>query len=145
MDKFYATAEALLDRSRRPRPLVRSQCDFFRGLDLENIPDEWFYNALICPDFYQRFKTGQLSKEEERFIGFREQCKRPELIRRTILEVAGTVLTCQLAIEWGLASHVAGGTHHADSTGGAGFTILNDLAVASPQKPVPTFANAATR
>mmetsp|Transcript_24916 Transcript_24916/g.59165 ORF Transcript_24916/g.59165 Transcript_24916/m.59165 type:complete len:381 (+) Transcript_24916:3-1145(+) len=131
MDKFYATAEALLDTSSRPRPVVRSQSDFFRGLDLQNVPDEWFYNALICPDFYQRFKTGQLSTEEERFIGFREQCKRPELIRRTILEVAGTVLTCQLAIEWGLASHVAGGTHHAHPTGGTGFTILNDIAVAS--------------
>ena len=131
MDKFSATAEVLLDKGSRPRPLVRSQSDFFRGLDLDEIPNEWFYNALICPDFYQRFKAGQLSREEERFIGFREQCKRPELIRRTILEVAGTVLTCQLAVEWGLASHVAGGTHHAHPTGGAGFTIINDIAVAS--------------
>jgi acetoin utilization deacetylase AcuC-like enzyme len=132
MDKFYATAQALLSKTdpRHARPLVRSSTDFFRPLDLHEIPDEWFHNARICSDFYQRFMDGKLSTEEARYIGFREQCHRPELIRRTILEVAGTVLTCQLACQWGIASHVAGGTHHAHPTGGAGFTVLNDIAVA---------------
>lgn len=131
MDKFYATAQALMDRNKHPRPLVRSQSDFFRPHDLESIPDEWFYNAQICPDFYRRFRDAKLLPEEERYIGFREQCRTSELIRRTVLEVAGTVLTCQLACRWGIASHVAGGTHHAHPTGGAGFTILNDIAVAA--------------
>lgn len=40
-------------------------------------------------------------------------------------------MTCQLALRYGLASNLAGGTHHASPTQGAGFTILNDLAVAS--------------
>jgi len=70
-----------------------------------------------------------LTDEEKRYIGFREQTSRPELIERTILEVAGTVLACQLAHIYGIASNVAGGTHHA--TGGAGYTIINDLAVAA--------------
>jgi acetoin utilization deacetylase AcuC-like enzyme len=47
------------------------------------------------------------------------------------LEVAGTLLTAQLALRFGLACNVAGGTHHAESNRGKGFTILNDLAVAS--------------
>jgi len=62
-------------------------------------------------------------------IGFREQTDRPELIRRTVLEVAGTLLTAQLALRHGLATHLAGGTHHAHPTMGAGYTILNDLAI----------------
>ena len=52
-------------------------------------------------------------------------------IDRTLLEVAGTVLTCQLAWHYGIACNVAGGTHHASPVGGAGYTILNDLAVAT--------------
>ena len=52
-------------------------------------------------------------------------------MRRTVLEVSGTVLTAQLAVKAGLAVHLAGGTHHAHEGHGAGFTILNDLAVAA--------------
>ena len=47
------------------------------------------------------------------------------------MEVAGTVLTAQLALRYGLACNVAGGTHHAEANKCKGFTILNDLAVAS--------------
>lgn len=78
-----------------------------------------------------RFLCAQLTKDECRTIGFREQTLRPELIRRTVLEVAGTILTCQLASMYGIAANTAGGTHHANSTMGAGYTILNDLAVAT--------------
>jgi acetoin utilization deacetylase AcuC-like enzyme len=52
-------------------------------------------------------------------------------MERTLLEVAGTVLTCQLACTYGIAANTAGGTHHAHPTGGAGYTILNDLAIAT--------------
>ena len=45
--------------------------------------------------------------------------------------MAGTILTAQLALRYGLASHIAGGTHHAESCRGKGFTIINDLACVS--------------
>jgi acetoin utilization deacetylase AcuC-like enzyme len=117
-----------------PRPLVREEADFFRPLDFEAILSredtrEWF--DVIDADFFGRFLAGQLTKEECRYIGFREQTPRPELIERTVLEVAGTVLACQLAVRCGIASNTAGGTHHAHPTMGAGYTILNDLAVAT--------------
>ena len=51
------------------------------------------------------------------------------MIERTVLEVAGTVLTAQLAFHYGIASNLAGGTHHAHRDMGAGYTIINDLAV----------------
>lgn len=81
------------------------------------------------PDFARRFLRGELTSEEARIIGFREQTHRPELVERTVLEVAGTVLTAQLALKHGIAANLAGGTHHAHPSGGAGYTILNDLAI----------------
>lgn len=138
MNKFARTAHALLTtcksthpRSPLPRPLVKRVEDFYRPLDFNQVPIyEWFCGP-IDSDFVTRFLDGQLSVEECRYIGFREQTPRPELIERTVLEVAGTVLAAQLALQYGIAANVAGGTHHAHMTGGAGYTILNDLAVAT--------------
>jgi acetoin utilization deacetylase AcuC-like enzyme len=140
MDKFARIAHAVQhtiipmdgddpNNNIHPRPLVRQEQDFFRPLDLKDVPvDDWLC-SIIDPDFVHRFLNSQLTLEEARYIGFREQTPRPELIERTVLEVAGTVLTAQLAYHFGIAANVAGGTHHAHPEGGAGYTILNDLAV----------------
>jgi acetoin utilization deacetylase AcuC-like enzyme len=108
--------------------LVLSEDHFFVPMDMEAFP-----MSFLCPpirsDFLERFLSGSLSTEECRVIGFREHTSRPELIERTVLEVAGTVLTAQLAMRYGLASNLAGGTHHAESGRGKGYTIINDLAV----------------
>jgi acetoin utilization deacetylase AcuC-like enzyme len=140
MDKFARLAHALTTTSSKthsasnlPRPLVRDPSDFFRPYDLANVPRNWLAEPTgpIAPSFLDRFMGGQLDDIEKRYIGFRDQTSRPELIERTVLEVAGTVLAAQLAFRYGIASNVAGGTHHAHRTGGAGYTILNDLAVAA--------------
>ncbi len=141
MDKFGRIAHALQNlhtrseedyaRCRLPRPLVRCDQDFFRPLDVQHIPVEEWLCSIINPSFVHRFLEGKLTTEETRSIGFREQISRSELIERTLLEVAGTVLTAQLAYHYGIAANVAGGTHHAHPHGGAGYTILNDLAVAA--------------
>lgn len=135
MDKFAKIAEALMTTcqttvpdSTLSKPLVRDDTDFFRPWD--RIPRSWI-SGPIDATFLDRFLNAQLTKEECRIIGFREQTHRYELIRRTILEVAGTILTCQLASVYGIAAHTAGGTHHAHPTMGAGYTILNDLAIAT--------------
>jgi acetoin utilization deacetylase AcuC-like enzyme len=51
------------------------------------------------------------------------------LVERTLAEVAGTLLTAELALKHGVACNTAGGTHHAHRDHGSGFCILNDLAV----------------
>ncbi len=141
MSKFEQTAHSLLtdtdyllkeegNSDDDDRPLIRSVDDFFRPLEVSNFPLS-FLTPPIQPNYLHKFLSGSLSKEECRKIGFREQTSRPELIERTVLEVAGTVLTAQLALRYGLACNVAGGTHHAEANEGKGFTILNDLAVAS--------------
>ena len=55
----------------------------------------------------------------------------PELANRSFIAANGTYLTCQLALEHGLALHMAGGTHHSQPEGGAGFCVFNDMAYAT--------------
>lgn len=53
------------------------------------------------------------------------------LIDRTVTSPNGTLLAARLALEYGMASHLAGGTHHAHFDFGSGFCLLNDLAYAA--------------
>ena len=89
------------------------------------------FTAVHDEDYYRAFVDGGLDDDAARRIGFRGEISKPELIERTQLEVAGTVLTAELALRHGLACNCAGGTHHAHRGHGSGFTILNDLAVAA--------------
>jgi acetoin utilization deacetylase AcuC-like enzyme len=128
MDKFRMTAYSLLnDADENEEPLVRSEQDFYKPLNFDQFPTSILSPPIDKPFLYS-FLDGELSQEECRLIGFREHTSRPEVIERTVLEVAGTILTAQLALKYGLASHLAGGTHHAEYGRGKGFTILNDLA-----------------
>jgi len=53
------------------------------------------------------------------------------LALRARLSSAGTVLAGELALGFGLACNTAGGSHHARRSGGAGFCVFNDVAVAA--------------
>lgn len=81
-----------------------------------------------CPDYLFRFARDQLSARETRQMNLPWS---KGLVRRTFLAPSGTVLTAQLALQHGIACHLAGGTHHAHFDHAAGFCILNDLAIAA--------------
>jgi len=53
------------------------------------------------------------------------------VIQRSLVATGGTVLASKLAIDNGLACNTAGGSHHANFEGGAGYCVFNDVAVAS--------------
>ena len=78
--------------------------------------------------YHQAFARGELSRAAERRIGLPATAP---LVRRSWLAVGGTVLTARLALQHGLACHLAGGTHHAFPHYGSGFCIFNDCAVAA--------------
>ena len=80
------------------------------------------------PGYVQRFIRGELSVKEQKEIGLPWS---EWLVERTLRAVSGTILTSELALEHGLACHLAGGTHHAHPEYGSGFCIFNDLAVAA--------------
>jgi len=84
--------------------------------------------ATHHPDYVQGFQTGTLDQKAIREIGLPWS---GGLRDRTLLALGGSLKTCELAREFGLASHLAGGTHHAHYDRGSGFCIYNDLAVSA--------------
>ena len=53
------------------------------------------------------------------------------VVRRSFIATGGTVLAAKLAINYGMACNTAGGSHHANYNGGAGYCVFNDVAVAA--------------
>mgnify|MGYP005990097653 CR=1 FL=1 len=53
------------------------------------------------------------------------------VIQRSLVATGGTVLASKLAINFGVACNTAGGSHHANFEGGAGYCVFNDVAVAA--------------
>jgi acetoin utilization deacetylase AcuC-like enzyme len=53
------------------------------------------------------------------------------VIQRSLVATGGTVLASKLAINNGVACNTAGGSHHANFEGGAGYCVFNDVAVAA--------------
>jgi acetoin utilization deacetylase AcuC-like enzyme len=78
--------------------------------------------------YLEDFARGRLDPAALRRIGLPATTP---LVQRTWLAVGGTVLTARLALQNGIACHLAGGTHHAFPNHGSGFCIVNDVAVAT--------------
>ncbi|WP_160083153.1 histone deacetylase [Pseudomonas sp. 8AS] len=79
-----------------------------------------------CPAYIERFLAGDLTTQEQRRLGLPWS---EALARRTVRAVGGSLLAAQLALQHGVACHLAGGTHHAHFDHASGFCIFNDLAV----------------
>jgi acetoin utilization deacetylase AcuC-like enzyme len=54
-----------------------------------------------------------------------------ELVKRSLSSVGGSIQAALVALNFGLAGNLGGGTHHAMADRGQGFCVFNDLAVAS--------------
>jgi acetoin utilization deacetylase AcuC-like enzyme len=79
-----------------------------------------------CTDYLERFIHNDQSPKEIRRMGLPWS---EGLVKRTLISPNGTFLTAQLALKYGIACHLAGGTHHAHYDFASGFCILNDLAI----------------
>ena len=53
------------------------------------------------------------------------------VVQRSLVATGGTVLASKLALNYGVACNTAGGSHHANYYGGAGYCVFNDVAVAA--------------
>jgi acetoin utilization deacetylase AcuC-like enzyme len=97
--------------------------------DLE--PAEFARTDLIelahDPEYVAGFLNGSLPPAIMRHIGFPWS---RELTRRTLASLGGTVAASQDALRTGFGGNLAGGTHHAFRSEGAGFCVFNDIAVA---------------
>ena len=79
------------------------------------------------PDYVARFLNGTLEPAIIRRIGFPWS---RELTMRTLASLGGTLAASDDALETGFGGNLAGGTHHAFRSEGAGFCVFNDMAVA---------------
>ena len=78
--------------------------------------------------YIKHVKDKTLDKSAVKRIGF------PlidSVVRRSLVATGGTVLASKLAIKNGVACNTAGGSHHANFDGGAGYCVFNDVAVAA--------------
>ena len=78
-------------------------------------------------DYVSRLRAGTLTAKEVRKLGLPWS---QSLVRRSFLATSGTINAAKFALESGVASNLAGGTHHAFPDRGEGFCVLNDVAVA---------------
>jgi acetoin utilization deacetylase AcuC-like enzyme len=78
-------------------------------------------------DYVTRLRAGALSPRELRKLGLPWS---KALVRRSFLATGGTIGAARTALVSGIASNLAGGTHHAFPEHGEGFCVLNDTAVA---------------
>ncbi len=91
-------------------------------------PLQTVIEQVHTPDYVAAYLEGTLDPKAQRRIGLPWS---PALVNRTCTAVGGTILTAQLALQYGLACNTAGGTHHAFPSYGSGFCIFNDLAIAA--------------
>ena len=79
-------------------------------------------------DYIKNVKNKTLDKNSIKKIGFPLV---DSVVQRSLVATGGTVLASKLAIKYGLACNTAGGSHHANFDGGAGYCVFNDVAVAA--------------
>jgi len=79
-------------------------------------------------DYVAEVLEARVPPHKERRIGFPVT---PALARRALLVAGGTYRAAMVALERGYAANSAGGSHHALADTGAGYCVLNDLAIAA--------------
>jgi len=97
-----------------------------------------FYEPYPCSDetlkkahsesYIKDIKNKTLDKNGIKKIGFPLV---DSVVQRSLIATGGTILASKLAINYGVACNTAGGSHHANYEGGAGYCVFNDVAVAA--------------
>ncbi|WP_334175656.1 histone deacetylase [Pseudoxanthobacter sp.] len=118
MGKFRRLAEVLVEEG-----LVAGPSAFVRP---EEPPAEWIARAHD-ERYVGQIYAVEVPKAVEREIGFPIT---GATSRRAQLSASGTATAGRLALVHGIAANTAGGSHHARFSGGAGFCVFNDVAVA---------------
>ncbi|MDB2520657.1 histone deacetylase [Flavobacteriaceae bacterium] len=98
--------------------------DFFSPKPLS----DQIVKTLHQSDYVDRLKRQDLNRSEIRKIGFPIS---QQLVEREFVIAGGTVEGALKSLQSGISFNIAGGTHHAYSTHGEAFCMLNDQAIAA--------------
>ena len=93
----------------------------------DHAPQKWLERAHDS-EYVHQVLTSSLDRKAARRVGFEMT---PAIAARSRASCGGTTLAMRRALEVGAAASLAGGSHHADRLGGAGFCVFNDVAVAA--------------
>ena len=109
-----------------PEQLIRENTcvvdNFFEPSQIDN-------NIVLLTheeEYFNRFRSLNLSKKEVREIGFPLS---KELVEREMEIAEGTIRGVGYSIKHGVSMNIAGGTHHAFFNRGEAFCMLNDQAI----------------
>ena len=100
------------------------ETDFFSP----GMPDMAAVLAIHKKEYVDDLLNLTLDPRAVRKIGFPLSA---ELVERELRISQGTITGCEKALQTGIAFNIAGGTHHAYSTHGEAFCLLNDQAIAA--------------
>ena len=98
--------------------------DFFSPKSISDAIVKVVHNA----GYVDRLKRQDLNRSEIRKIGFPLS---QHLVEREFIIAGGTIEGALKSLERGISFNIAGGTHHAYSTHGEAFCMLNDQAIAA--------------
>lgn len=118
MNKFALLVEYLREKG------IANQNNLYRSGSIKRPLLELAHDA----QYVNRFINGTMDAAEIRRMGLPWS---EGLVKRSLISPNGTLLTCLLALQNGLACHLAGGTHHAHHDFASGYCIFNDLAIAA--------------
>ena len=90
------------------------------------IPNNKHFFAVHDPEYFFNLLNITLSQKEARKIGFPLS---EVLVAREMIIADGTIKASKFALKNGIAMNIAGGTHHAFSSHGEAFCMLNDQAI----------------
>lgn len=98
--------------------------DFFSPLAV----DDQIVKVIHQKEYVDRLKHMKLDLSEVRKIGFPIS---QQLVEREFIIAGGTIEGALKSLESGISFNIAGGTHHAHSTHGEAFCMLNDQAISA--------------
>jgi acetoin utilization deacetylase AcuC-like enzyme len=112
----------------RKYAMVRERLASAGGFDLREAPSAQFDELALGhdPDYVRAVLDGSVDPRIMRRVGFPWS---PDLVRRSLASVGGTLAAAREALRNGIGGSLAGGTHHAFRAEGSGFCVFNDLAV----------------
>ena len=90
------------------------------------IPNNKHFFGVHDPEYFFNLLNITLSQKEARKIGFPLS---EVLVAREMIIADGTIKASKFALKNGIAMNIAGGTHHAFSSHGEAFCMLNDQAI----------------
>ncbi|KAJ8280135.1 hypothetical protein GJAV_G00050930 [Gymnothorax javanicus] len=108
--------------------LIKDQVITDKQVWSPNLASEELLAVVHTKEYLDNFINGKIEEKEQKRTGFPWS---EGLVQRCRYETGGTVLAAEIALQRGLACSTAGGTHHAFPDCGAGFCLLNDIAVAA--------------